>query len=138
MIKQLIAKYKSKKINNNSKFSLNSLYALNIPCYETYIVETQYGADAAYKKVDRLAIFTGKPYIHIRSKKSLKDILNIKNVSMYTSEFKPLIELEQIKRYMRKNNLSATDKITYDEVMALEDNLNTKNKNHSNNSTFSL
>jgi len=57
---------------------------------------------------------------------------------MYTSEFKPLIELEQIKRYMRKNNLSATDKITYDEVMALEDNLNTKNKNHSNNSTFSL
>ena len=138
MIKQLIAKHKKNKLNKNSNFSLNSLYVLNIPCYETHIVETPYGADAAYKKVNRLAIFTGKPYIHIRSKKSLEDILNIKNISMHITEFKPLIDVDQIKAYMHQNNLSPTDKITYDEVLFLEDKLNTKNKNHSNTSNFSL
>jgi hypothetical protein len=141
MIKRLLAKMKinkQKKLINTSSFSVDSLSYIKITYYQAWTIENHGGYDAICKIVEYYAILTNYPYVHFKSGKTAKELVNSKKSDTYLVDIRPLIELDKIQFYLNRHRLKIYDKLSREDIIAMEQEINLtsdkkNNKSYTNN-----
>ena len=131
MIKRLLAKLKknsNKKTHKNSIFNIDSLLAVELPYYKTEVIENAYGVDVVYKVEIQTLIINYKTKRHIKSNKSLKELLHTKNLNNIVNKMVTLSMLEKFNQFKCKYNIGNNNVLTYEEIVKFEDFINSKIK----------